>query len=119
MDSVEGRTNSLVQSLVIDALGMATYLLPFVGEEFDLMIAPVLAIWIWRLHGSWVAGSIGFFEEVLPFTDIFPTATATWCYRYLLRGQPASSTTGTETTDALKSVGADSSRRIVEPESCP
>ena len=91
METVQSRTNSLIQSLLIDAIGMATYLVPGLGESFDLMVAPILAIWIWRLHGSWIAGSIGFFEEILPYTDIFPTATATWCYRFLLRDRKSES----------------------------
>jgi hypothetical protein len=76
--------SALVQSLIIDALGMLSYALPGMFEVTDVAIAPLLAIWIWALHRNSVAAAIGFAEELLPFTDVVPTATITWFYRFVL-----------------------------------
>lgn len=81
----ETKKSALLQSLAIDAISMASYAVPWLGEGTDVIVAPLLAFWIWRLHGSWTATTIGFFEELLPFTDIVPTAILTWWYRFVLR----------------------------------
>lgn len=79
------RRESLIQSLAIDALGMGSYLFPLLGEGFDVVLAPLLSWWILRLHGSAVAATFIFFEEIIPYTDIFPTATITWWVRFILQ----------------------------------
>jgi hypothetical protein len=78
------KNSALVQSLIIDAIGMLSYAVPGLFELADVAIAPLLAIWIWSLHRNGVAATVGFFEEIVPFTDVTPTATLTWFYRFVL-----------------------------------
>ena len=78
------RQSALVQSILIDCIGMASYLAPGLLEGTDLVVAPVLALWIAALHKNYLAAGIGLAEELLPFTDIVPTATITWYYRFML-----------------------------------
>jgi hypothetical protein len=41
----------------------------------DLLWAPISAIIVRFLYGSNALAAVNFIEELLPFTDIFPTAT--------------------------------------------
>lgn len=67
----------------MDLLGSATYLLPGLGEWFDILWAPVSALIFFKSFGGKVGriGSIiNFTEEILPFTDIIPTFTIAYLY---------------------------------------
>jgi hypothetical protein len=67
----------------MDLLGSATYLLPGLGEWFDILWAPVSAMLFFYRFGGKVGriGSIiNFAEEILPFTDFVPTFTIAYFY---------------------------------------
>jgi hypothetical protein len=70
----------LIVSLVIDALGSSSYLLPVVGEAFDVMWAPLQTIVIIAMYDSVSPNLkyISFMEEILPLTDVVPSATIGW-----------------------------------------
>lgn len=70
----------LIVSLLIDFIGSSSYLLPFVGEGFDLAWAPIQTIFIMALYDESQPGLkyISFLEEVLPFTDLLPSGTLGW-----------------------------------------
>jgi len=83
-----GIWSTLLVSLAIDFIGSASYLLPLVGEAFDLLWAPLQTVLIIALYEgeNWGYPSlkyVSFFEEALPFTDIVPTATIGWSLLYL------------------------------------
>lgn len=67
----------LVVSLIIDLLGSASYLLPVVGEGLDIAWAPLQTIAIMAMYDRTSPNLkyVSFVEEILPFTDIVPTAT--------------------------------------------
>jgi hypothetical protein len=81
----EKRRFDLLASLAIDALGMSTFLLPALGETLDLALAPIIAALIYALHRTTFGAIFGFLEEIIPFTDIIPTATLIWAYRYIFK----------------------------------
>ncbi len=83
----EKKRKDLMASLAIDALGMATYLIPALGEAADVVIAPIIAILIYAVHRTTFGAIAGFLEEIIPFTDIIPSATIIWFYRYFLKGE--------------------------------
>ena len=71
-------------ALGIDLLGMLSYLIPGLGEIFDLAIAPISAILVFVLFGrkfSWAAFT--FIEELVPMTDVIPSATIAWYSIYV------------------------------------
>ena len=72
---------SLLFFIIMDVLGCATYLIPGIGEWFDIAFAPISAIIYFvtfkGIRGI-IGGSINFLEELLPGTDIIPTFTITW-----------------------------------------
>lgn len=68
----------LLISFMIDVIGVLSYAFPVFGEISDTAWAPVSGYLVYRLYGSSAWAGIAFFEELLPFTDITPTATLAW-----------------------------------------
>jgi len=71
---------------------MDSYLLPFFGEGFDVIWAPIAMFANFATNG----GIIGFggglatlAEELAPFTDVIPSVTLTWIVRSVLSGESA------------------------------
>jgi hypothetical protein len=77
----------LLLSLLIDAIGMISYLFPGIGEMIDIAWAPLSAIILYLMYGSIFASLIQALEEVAPGTDIIPTATITWIFMYVKGGK--------------------------------
>lgn len=76
-------SKKLLLSILLDLVGMATYILPFLGESFDLIWAPIAGFILNRMYKGTVGkigGIIVFLEEILPLTDIIPTFTLSWLY---------------------------------------
>ena len=70
---------TLFAAVMIDAIGALSFTIPFIGEFADVIWAPISAILIYRLFDkSIIMSSLGFLEEILPMTDIIPTATLAW-----------------------------------------
>jgi hypothetical protein len=72
---------SLGFCLLMDLLGCATYLLPGIGEWFDIIWAPISGIVFFMAFGGWkgaLGGLFDFVEEILPGTDIIPSFTIAW-----------------------------------------
>merc|ERR1712224_902980 len=79
-----GVWSKLVASLLIDSIGSSSYLIPFVGEFFDIAWAPIQTVLIMAMYDNGAAPGclkyVSFFEEILPFTDVVPTATIGWAF---------------------------------------
>ncbi|KAL7520933.1 hypothetical protein ACHAWX_005626 [Stephanocyclus meneghinianus] len=76
----EGMIGKLIVSLTIDFIGSASYLLPIVGEGFDVAWAPISMVLIGAMYDV-TSPALKYFalmEELLPFTDIVPSATLGW-----------------------------------------
>jgi hypothetical protein len=74
----------LIAAIAIDIFGVLSYLLPGFGEIFDLVLAPISAILVYVLFGKklkWAAFT--FLEEMLPMTDVIPSATIAWYSMYV------------------------------------
>ncbi len=81
----------LRQSILYDAVGMATTFIPVVGPFLDLFWAPYAAKKMTQMYkGSTgkVAAVIVFLEEILPFTDVIPTFTLMWIYTFYFAAEP-------------------------------
>ncbi|MBA2841078.1 hypothetical protein HNP87_001627 [Methanococcus maripaludis] len=76
--SVKADYKKLMISIVLDIVGMATYLIPGLGESGDFVWAPIYALIIRNLYHSSILGFFGGFEELLIGTDIIPSATILW-----------------------------------------
>lgn len=80
----EGIWGKLAVSLLIDAAGSATYLLPVVGEGFDIGWAPFQTILLIAMYDTTSPSLkyLSFMEEILPLTDIVPSATLGWLMEF-------------------------------------
>jgi hypothetical protein len=80
-----GMWSKLFLSLFIDLIGSSSYLLPVVGEGIDLAWAPTQTIMIMAMYDSTTPNLkyVSFLEEVLPFTDIVPSATIGWACEFV------------------------------------
>lgn len=75
----------LIQSIVLDLIGMLSFTLPFIGEGFDVIWSPIAAFLLNRMYRGSVGkigGIIVFIEEFAPGLDFIPTFTLTWIYTY-------------------------------------
>ena len=76
-------TLKLVIALFIDFMGIISYFLPGMGELFDAFWAPLSAILVFIFFKrKWIWASFTFLEEVLPFSDVIPSATLAWYMEY-------------------------------------
>jgi len=71
--------------LLLDLMGMVSYLLPVIGETEDVLWAPLSAIIFYFLFGKKKFGLLGgvfsFLEEISPGFDFIPTFTIAWLIR--------------------------------------
>jgi hypothetical protein len=72
----------LLLALIIDFIGVASLFIPFVGETVDIMWAPVSGWLIKTVFDDALFAKLGMLEELLPGTDIIPTATLCWLRQY-------------------------------------
>ena len=78
-----GQWATLGLCVLLDLAGDASELVPILGEFTDVGFAPVEAILIKTLFKSNILAGLGFVEEILPFTDVVPTFTISWCLKNL------------------------------------
>jgi hypothetical protein len=87
-DSFLDKSFQLAVCLVMDFLGMATYLIPIAGEAGDIIFAPLEGWWIWTMMNSrrgdaMTFAVMGIIEEGLPLvTDWIPMCTISWWVKY-------------------------------------
>jgi hypothetical protein len=78
----------LLLSLLFDALGFVSFIIPGVGEFSDIIWAPVSAWLMTKLYKGRegkIAGLISLVEEALPIADVIPTFTLMWLYTYVFK----------------------------------
>ncbi|RXP44836.1 hypothetical protein EC396_16900 [Lutibacter sp. HS1-25] len=79
----------LLLSILFDAIGMLSFVIPGIGEFSDVIWAPVSVFFMTKMFKGTlgkVSAGISFLEEIGIFgTDILPTFTLTWVYKYLIK----------------------------------
>lgn len=79
----------LLLSILFDAIGMVSFIIPGVGEFSDVIWAPVSVYFITKMFKGTVGkvgGAVSFLEEIgFLGTDFLPTFTLTWLYTYLIK----------------------------------
>lgn len=78
------KTPSLFLCIILDAVGMISYIVPGIAEFSDAIWAPISAFLFYKMFGG-KTGKIGsliqFSEEILPFTDFIPTFSLAWIFK--------------------------------------
>lgn len=76
---------SIYTCILLDMIGLTSYLLPIIGETEDLLWAPLSGIIFFFLFGKkrWAlfGGVFSFLEEITPGLDFIPTFTIAWFIR--------------------------------------
>ena len=76
----------LALSILFDAIGYITFLIPGIGEFGDIIWAPASAWLMTKLYKGKtgkIAAVISFIEEALPGMDVIPTFTLMWFYTHV------------------------------------
>jgi len=84
------KARNLVLGLLFDIIGMLSFSIPWIGEFSDVVWAPIsglLMVWMYKGSLGKISGIFSFLEEIIPFTDVIPTFTLTWIYKYLIKKQ--------------------------------
>lgn len=90
--NMNDKYKKLALSLLFDAVGYATFLIPGIGELFDVIWAPASAYLMTKLYKGnkgKIAAAITFIEEAMPGLDVIPTFTLMWLYTYVFKGKEA------------------------------
>jgi len=83
----DNKYRTLLLGLLLDGIGMLSFVIPGIGEFSDVIWAPVAGWLMTRMYKGRIgqaAGLIAFAEELIPGTDVVPTFTLTWIYTHLL-----------------------------------
>ncbi|GBG34698.1 Hypothetical Protein FCC1311_109202 [Hondaea fermentalgiana] len=72
----------LVLSIALDIGGASSYAVPGLGELTDFAWAPIQTYLVHQMYGVTWLSWISFAEELLPFTDVLPSATIGFLLTY-------------------------------------
>ncbi len=92
----ENKYKKLVLSLLFDAVGLVSYVIPGIGELFDIVWAPASAYLMTRMYKGKkgkIAAAVSFIEEAMPGLDIIPTFTLMWLFTHVFTASKESKTT--------------------------
>lgn len=76
----------LAFSIIFDAIGYTSFIIPGLGEITDVIWAPISAYLMTKLYKGnkgKIAAAVSFIEEVMPGLDVIPTFTLMWLYTYV------------------------------------
>lgn len=74
----------LVAAVIIDLVGLTTYVIPGAAEGGDMVWGPISGFLIYMLFPNRKKMALmGAVEEMLPFTDFIPTAYLAWRLDYV------------------------------------
>lgn len=79
--SKQEKYKKLKKCLLLDAVGMASMIIPGIGPFLDIIWAPIAASISYKMFGEKrgkYTSIITFLEEILPATDIIPSFTIFW-----------------------------------------
>ncbi len=80
----------LRKGILYDLIGMASMAIPFIGPFLDILWAPFAAKKMNDMYKGTegkIASVFVFLEEILPFSDIIPTFTLMWLYKFVWKKQ--------------------------------
>ncbi len=80
--------SQLVLSVIFDLIGYLSFSIPMIGEFTDVIWAPLSGYLMSKMYKGnlgKIAGAIVFIEEALPSTDVIPTFTLVWIYKFVIK----------------------------------
>lgn len=86
----QSKRSKFIAGLLLDLIGMGSYIIPGFGEITDLGWAPIAGFLMTKLYpgkSGVAAGVLTTIEELMPGMDVIPSFTIMWCYTYLLKSK--------------------------------
>jgi hypothetical protein len=83
----DNKISKLILGLVLDGVGLLSYVVPVIAEATDIIWAPIAALALAAMYKGSVGkigGVVAFIEEIIPGLDFIPTFTLTWFYEYYI-----------------------------------
>jgi hypothetical protein len=84
----DNRIRKLLVGLLLDAIGMLSYLVPGIGEFLDIIWAPIAGWLMTRMYKGKIgqaAAVVTFIEEMMPGLGFIPSFTIMWFYTYIFK----------------------------------
>ena len=84
MNNKQPTLPNIYACILMDIIGMASYIIPGIGESIDVWWAGLSGIIFIMFFGGrfgMIGGVLNFLEEIFPFTDIIPSFTIAWFIR--------------------------------------
>ena len=78
----------LALSILFDAFGYVSFLIPGLGELLDIAWAPASAWLMTKMYKGKtgkIAAAVTFIEEAMPGLDVIPTFTIMWLYTFVFK----------------------------------
>ena len=91
----DNKYKKLALSLLFDAVGFVSYVIPGLGEFIDIVWAPASAYLMTRMYKGnkgKIAAAVSFIEEIMPGLDVIPTFTLMWLYTYVFSSKESKKT---------------------------
>lgn len=82
----ENKFQKLFLSLLFDAIGYVSFIIPGFAEFTDIIWAPASAYLMTKMYKGnkgKIAAAVVFIEEAMPWMDVIPTFTLMWLYTYV------------------------------------
>lgn len=82
----KNKYQKLALSLLFDAIGYVSYIIPGIAEAIDIVWAPLSAYLMTKMYKGdkgKIAAVVVFIEEAMPWIDAVPTFTLMWFYTYI------------------------------------
>ncbi len=91
----DNKYKKLALSILFDAFGYISFIIPGLGELVDIIWAPASAYLMTKMYKGnkgKIAAAVTFIEEALPGMDIIPTFTLMWLYTYVFNSKKTKDT---------------------------
>lgn len=84
--NTKNKYKKLALSLVFDAIGFLSYIIPGIGELLDVIWAPISAYLMTKMYKGnkgKIGAAVSFIEEAMPGLDVIPTFTLMWLFTHV------------------------------------
>ncbi|MDO6743980.1 hypothetical protein [Tenacibaculum soleae] len=93
--NTKNKYKKLALSLVFDAIGFLSYIIPGIGELLDVIWAPISAYLMTKMYKGnkgKIGAAVSFIEEAMPGLDVIPTFTLMWLFTHVFTASQSKKT---------------------------
>ena len=93
--NTKNKYKKLALSLVFDAIGFLSYIIPGIGELLDVIWAPISAYLMTKMYKGnkgKIGAAVSLIEEAMPGLDVIPTFTLMWLFTHVFTANQSKKT---------------------------